>query len=814
MRVLKFGGSSATDPENVKKIIEIIETHKGIKDGLVVVFSAFKGITDKLSLAGEMAAKGEPASNNIKELNDIHFNMVRELLPVRRQPEVISKVMTMIRELSDTLQGVSLIKELSSRSLDTIMSFGERLSALIIFEAIKEKNIGAELLDTRELIKCDGNFGTGKVNFAETNLRIREYFSKKRENLQITTGFIASTLNGETITLGRGGSDYTASILGAALKAEEIEIWKDVPGVMSADPKRVPEAFPIPFLSYEEASEISHLGAKVIYQPTMYPATENSIPLRIMNTLDPSFQGTLIGDTACCTDSVKGISSIEDISLLVLKGEGPEPIPEFTKRFFQALRRKRGDCYLYSHCSSEQSISAAIVPEFTEKAISSLREEFRYEFITGAIKEITVKENLSLVSVIGSGIKHNASCTSKFFSSLERAGVNIHAIAKGSSELNITAVITQKDLTNALNAVHETFFNNGSRCVNLFIAGTGLIGETLLERIRQQYGYLRENENIKLMIRGICNSRKMLIGRAAIDPENWKRLLYESGENRDSALFIKKIIDLKFENPVLADCTAGNEIAIKYKELLSSGVSIVTPNKRANSADYNYYRELQNIAAKERVGFFYEANVCAGLPVLRTVRELTLSGDQITKIEGVLSGSLSYIFNRYGAETSFADVVREASAKGYTEPDPREDLCGTDVVRKLIILIRECGYQINYDEVEIEKPLPDSILEKESKEEFFISLEKNEKWFREIKEKADKEGKVIRYIASYENGKASVKLRMVGSEHPFYHICESENIVAISSRYYNTSPLVIRGPGAGAEVTASAVFADIIRVAH
>lgn len=815
MKVLKFGGSSATDSKNVKKIIEIIENHPYRDDGLIVVFSAFKGITDKLTLTGKTAAKGDSTVTMIKEISDLHFNMVRELLPVTRESEVITKVMTLIRELRETLQGVSLIRELSLRSLDTIMSFGERLSAMIIYEAIRAKNTDVELLDSRELIKCDSNFGAGRVDFNETNMRVKEYFSHNRAKLQITTGFIASTLNGETITLGRGGSDYSASILGAALEVKEIEIWKDVPGIMSADPKRVPAALPVLSLSYEEASEISHLGAKVLYHPTMFPATEKNIAIRIMNTLDPSFMGTVIGgDDNVANESIKGISSIDSISLLILKGIGTEAIPGFSKRFFSALRKKEVECFLFSHCSSEKQITAAIVPEVADEVVASLREEFRYEFMIGEIKSIKIKSDLSLVSVIGSGVRYNSSSTSKFFSALERAEVKIHAIAKGSSELNISAIISKRELTDALNSLHESFFNNDAKSVNLFVVGTGLIGGTLLSRLAQQTHYLNEKENVNINLRGICNSRKMVIGRTIIPAEGWSDHLEKFGERGNLEQFIEKIIEYKFDNALLVDCTAEDKVAPLYKRILNSGISVATPNKVANSSDYEYYKELHNAAVNKRAGFFYEANVGAGLPILRTIKELVLSGDVITKIEGVLSGSLSFIFNKYDGETPFVKVVNEALALGHTEPNPWEDLSGNDVVRKLIILLRESQLNIDTRDIVVERPLPDSLLGYHTKESLHDALSNNESWFAQIKRNADKENKRIRYIASYENGKASVKLKSVGPDHPFFYMQEGENCVAINSKYYNTIPLVVRGPGSGAEVTTSALFADIIRNAR
>jgi len=815
MRVLKFGGSSAGNPESVKNIIEIILKHKAKNDGLIVVFSAFKGMTDKLIEMGKMAANGDMTySILVEEFNNIHYKMVVELIPVRRQSSVTSKVMSTIRELSDTLQGVSLVKELTPKSLDTIMSFGERLSAMIIFEAVKKREPEAELLDTREIIICNDNFGSGKVNFPETNCLISEYFSRERGKVQIATGFIASTAKGEIITLGRGGSDYTASVLGAALNAEVIEIWKDVCGVMSADPKRVPDAFPVPSLSYEEAAEISHLGAKVIYPPTMHPATEKKIPLRIMNTLDPSFEGTLISAEYFNPKSVKGVTAIEEISILVLKGSGSEGISEIAKRFFSALYREKIEFFLFSHCSSEQSISVAVTPSFVKRAQKCIQEEFRYELVTSTIEEITIKENLSIVSVVGSGIRYAASSTAKLSKSLEKTDIEILSIAKGSSELNISAVIPAKDLTRALNSIHESFFDNGSKNVNIFIAGTGLIGKALLSQIERQRNYLREKECIKLNVKGLCNSNKMLVAAHPVDLQKWNNTLEEKGEKSDKDIYIKNIIELKAENSVFVDCTASEEFTTKYKELLSAGVSVATPNKRANSGSYKDYEELRSAARANKASFFYEANVCAGLPVLRTIKELVLSGDTITKIEGILSGSLSYIFNTYDTTRKFADIVREAAEKGYTEPDPREDLSGTDVVRKLTILVRECGYKLDASHVGIFRPLPGSVKQGSSVEEFYENLAKNENWFKDLKEKADKEGKALRFVASYQDGKASASLQMVGREHPFYHICQSDNVVAIHSRYYNSTPLVIRGPGAGAEVTAAAVFADIIRVGH
>jgi aspartokinase/homoserine dehydrogenase 1 len=814
MRVLKFGGSSVGNPGRVKEVIGIILNHKKKQAGLVVVFSAFQGVTNTLVEMGKMASAGDDGYISLmEELKTTHFNMVKALIPVRKQCRVNSNILSLFKELGDTLQGVSLIRELPLKTQDLIMSFGERLSTWIIFESIREQEADAEFLDARLIIKCDENFGSGRVIFNSTDSLIEKYF-KDHAGLQIVTGFIASTLKGDTITLGRGGSDYTASILGAALRADEIEIWTDVDGVMSADPRRVPEAFPIPYLSYDEAMEMSHFGAKVIYPPTMYPATQNKIPLRIMNTLNPSFPGTLIGEDLGSREyAIKGVSSIDDVSVLLVQGSGLVGVAGAAKRVFSALAGLDINAILISQASSEHSICIAVLPHAAEKAKSCIEEEFRYEILTGGMKKVLIQEDLSIITVVGSKMIHSPGCSGKLFSSLGRIGVNIVAIAQGSSELNISAVISKQDLTKALIAIHGSFFNNGARSVNLFIAGTGLTGSTLLKQIEKQGEFLKEQERIKINIKAVANSRQMTFSETGIAPGQWQKALTDAGEKTDVRKFIERIKEMNPVNAVLVDCTPGDELARKYKELLSWGISVVTPNKRANSGAYSYYLDLHRASLKSKAKFLYEANVGAGLPVIRTLRDLILSGDEIFSIEGVLSGSLSYIFNTYNGSIPFADVVKEARERGFTEPDPRDDLNGTDVARKLLILARECGYNIEYNDLEIEKPFPENLNTGNTQEEFFDNLSSNESWFRNLYKKAAGQGKVLRYIASYENKNARISLQLVGKEHPFYQLGSNDNIIAVKSKYYNNRPLVIQGPGAGADVTASAIFADIIKIA-
>lgn len=808
MRILKFGGTSVGSPENIKKTIAIIQKTQQ-KHDLAVVVSAFTKITDHLIHTATLAAKGDPGyKDQLNEIKKRHLEAVQELISGKRFAEVQKNVEKTLEELENLLQGIALIKEISLRTMDLVMSFGERLSAYIISEAMD-----AKFLDAREIVRTDENFSYAKVNFPETNKNIQEFF-QKNPGLYIITGFIGSTADNETTTLGRGGSDYSASIFGAALDADEVEIWTDVDGIMTADPRKVKKAFSLKQISYIEAMEMSHFGAKVIHPPTMQPAMQKGIPISIRNTFNPDFPGSMIGTKSDSTKlPIKGISSISAISLLRLQGSGMIGVPGVSKRLFGALSQQKISVILITQASSEHSICFAIDPKVSEKAKAAIEEEFEFEIRAKQIDPIVIEKDLSIIAVVGENMHNTPGMAGKLFRALGKNGINIAAIAQGSSELNISTVIKQVDEIKALNAIHDAFFLSGNKTLHLFMIGAGQIGSTLINQIREQADFLSQNHSLEFKLAGIGNSKKMHFNENGIDLKDWQKSL-ENGEQMDHKLFAKKIIDLNLPNSIFIDCTASEQVPEIYPEILSQSISIVTPNKKANSGSCKNYKDLKTAAREANVKFLYETNVGAGLPVISTLNDLLISGDKIIKIEAVLSGTLSYIFNTFGGAKSFSETVLEAKNKGYTEPDPRDDLNGLDVGRKLLILARESGLEAEMEEIKIENLIPENCRQVSNIEEFFKKLKENDPQFNEIQAKAAKANQKLRYIGTIENGKAQVSLQSVDQNHPFYSLSGSDNIISFTTNRYKDRPLVVKGPGAGAEVTAAGVFADILRIGN
>jgi aspartokinase/homoserine dehydrogenase 1 len=816
MKVLKFGGTSVGSAESMKAVAEILLQNKKEKKQFSVVFSAMSGITNLLIETGKKASASDNSyKETLKSIETKHITTVKALIDVKVQSRVVAYIKTLSNELEDLLHGVYLLKELSPRTLDLIVSFGERLSAYIMSEFIAQSGLACEMLDARKIIKTDGNFGNAKVDFKTTDKNIKAYF-KDKKSAQIITGFIASTEKGETTTLGRGGSDYTASIIGAALDAELIEIWTDVDGMMTADPRKVKQAFTLPAISYVEAMEISHFGAKVIYPPTLQPVFNKKIPIAIRNTFNPTFAGTLISEKTTSDSSfmIKGVSSIENISLLTLQGSGLQGVTGVSARLFSSLARQKTNVILITQASSEYSICFAIDAKETQKAKAAIEEEFAIEIASKKIDKVVVKENLSIVAIVGDNMKNTPGISGKLFSTLGKNNVNVIAIAQGSSELNLSVVIEQVNISKALNALHESFFLSDIKTINLYVVGLGLIGNTLLKQIQKQSAHLQKDKLIKINVVGITNSKKMLFSEAGISLSSWKEKLEEKGEKSNMKEFVNRIQKMNLQNSVFIDNTSSKDVVAHYETILGSRVSIVTPNKVANSGSYEEYKKLHQIAFKNGIKFLYETNVGAGLPVINTLQDLLLSGDKIIKIEGVLSGTLSYIFNTFKGDKKFSDVVKEAKEKGYTEPDPRDDLNGKDVARKILILSREAGYEMELEDIKVENILPAPCVKAKTVEEFFIQLEKHNSVFAKQREEAEKKGKVLRFIAKMENGKAGITLESVDGNHPFYALSGSDNMISYTTERYKDRPVVIKGPGAGAEVTAAGVFADIIRISN
>ncbi len=814
MKVLKFGGTSVGSNDSIKLVGDILSQYHSLGTPLIVVVSAQMGVTNLLQDIGESAVTGDvdQVNQGIITIQDRHFNTVKELLPVKDQSQVLAHIKRMINELEEVIHGVALLKELSTRSKDLILSFGERLSAFTIHNYLKHLGLPSICVDSRDLIQTDAQFGSASVNFKMSNKKIADYF-KDRQGMPVVTGFIAANNLGQTTTLGRGGSDYTAAILAAALDASEIEIWTDVDGVMTADPNIVARAFSLTALSYVEAMELTHFGAKVIYPPTLQPAFAKNIPLKIRNTFNTNFEGTLISKEAHTPDMpIKGISSIRFVALVNIQGSGMVGVPGVASRLFGALGRSGVNIILITQASSEHSICFAINPEQSDIAKSILDEEFSYELNAGLIDPISIEQSHSIVAIIGENMCKTPGIADKLFGALGKNGINVVAIAQGSSELNVSVVIDEHNLPKALKVLHGAFFLSNRRLLNLFMVGTGLIGRTLLQQIQKQYEFFYNQRLLEIRLIGVANTRKMLIDPDGISIENWKDTLESSGGDTDLDDFIEQMKEQNLPNSVFVDNTAGSDVPAVYQQVLESSISIVTPNKVANSQSMQQYHKLQKTAFQKRVKFLYETNVGAGLPIIKSLNELVLSGDNITRIQGVLSGTISYIFNSFNGSKKFSEIVREAQEKGFTEPDPRDDLNGMDVARKILILAREVGLSLELDDVNIEPLLAPACFEASSVEEFFEVLEDQDPVMAARIQAAAKQGKVLRYVATLQDGIASINLEPVGSDHLFYSLSGSDNIIAFSSDRYQEKPLLIRGPGAGAEVTAAGVFADLIEV--
>lgn len=812
MKVLKFGGTSVGTVHSITEVTEIIQKKHSKSQGIAVVFSAMSGVTNKLLEAGQIAASGNTAYSSLLDtVEERHFEVIKALVPVKSQSAILARIKGELNDLEDFLKGITYIRELSPRTCDFLLSFGERLSTQMIAYILKEKGLSAQYVDARTLIRTNSQYGFAEVESTTTHENIAQQI-QDQSVIYCITGFIAADVNGITTTLGRGGSDYTASIVGAALNADVIEIWTDVNGMMTADPRKVKNAFSIPEISYTEAMELSHFGAKVIYPPSLIPAFQRNIPIRILNTFESTHPGTVISKTVPQKAySITGISSIDDIALVNLQGNGMIGVAGVSAKLFGLLADNKISVILITQASSEHSICFAVEPTAGEKVRHILEKGFKSEIENGEIENVNVQYNLSILATVGEGMRSSSGISGKLFSVLGKNGINVVATAQGSSELNISVVIKKKDIAKALNAVHESFFEIDGFTLNLFILGpTGLIGRTLLKQIQAQKDYLKKEKNLSIRVVGLSNTRKMLLHPDGLVLENILEKLMEEGEPVNQSEFFEDMQALNLSNSVFVDCSADKNIIQYYAPLLQSNISIVTPNKVANSGSYEEYAALREISRKRNVKFLYETNVGAGLPIINTLQGLINSGDQIRKIEAVLSGTLSYIFNTFNVERMFVDVVKEAKEKGYTEPDPRDDLSGTDVARKILILARECGIKLELEDVENSPLLSNKALSAGSVEEFYKVLEEEDGDYARRIQEAHAEGKRLRFIASYEDGKAKIGLSAVDASHPFYALAGSENIVSFTTDRYEHNPLVVKGPGAGAEVTAMGVFADII----
>jgi len=805
MKILKFGGSSVANAPNIRQVISIICQQRQIDKDFIVVVSALGGVTDTLIDLAELAKQANVSwQDRLAQLITQHEEVICELIePNKRQPS-LNSIMQIFDILRQNLNGVHLLGELSARSLDKITSIGEQLSSTIINAALDGRDINCQLIDARKLLITDDNFGAANILVDPTYQNISNFFQSRSGGF-IVGGYMAATKDGTTTTLGRGGSDYTAALLGAALETSCIDIWTDVDGVLTADPRKVRSAFALTDISYEEAAELAHFGAKVIYPKVMKPARQKQIPIHIKNTFNPRVKGTVISNTAPSSKfDIQGISSLGHACLLRIRLSEDRTIGEMITQIFDILSRAGIKTLLTTQASHEPSFSIAVASDQAQKAKKLVEDSFPLELELERMKPLTLVEHVSIIAIVGRQMKGVPGISGRLFSTLGKNNINVFAIAQGSSELNISTVIRSEDEVPALRALHREFFTPGQNKPNLFLVGTGLIGSALLAQLAEA--------NSPVQLCGIANSKTTAINRNGITIAHWQADL-AAGDPAKNLNLIDEMIRLDLAHTVFVDCTSSDEISTRYGDILEAGMAIVTPNKKAMSGSYNQYQELQNLAAKAPGCFVYETNVGAGLPILHTLQSLIASNDKITEIEAVLSGTLSYIFNTFSTQNiAFSQVVANAKELGFTEPDPREDLNGMDVARKILILARETGLPLELDEVVIDPLLPESCFSSASIDDFFDDLKKMDPIFEQKKQAARAKGNRLAYIASLHQNKAKAGVQEIGSAHPFFNLAGSDNMISICSQRYCETPLVIKGPGAGAEVTASGVFANILSV--
>lgn len=811
MKVLKFGGTSVGSVNSILSVKKIVEA---IDEPVIVVVSALGGITDKLLNTSTMAAQGNLAYE--KELSEIiarHLDVIEGVIEDRWiRMEVQRKVMTLLDELSNIFKGVYLINDLSPKTSDTIVSYGERLSSLIVSNVIK----GAQLFDSRKFIKTVKQFNKHIVDFDETNRLILETFNPLPK-VSLVPGFISSSAEtGEVTNLGRGGSDYTASILASALNASILEIWTDVDGFMTADPRVISSAYVIDRLSFTEAMELCNFGAKVIYPPTIYPVYHKNIPIRILNTFNPAAPGTYISkekERGGSRAIIKGISSINDTCLITVQGLGMVGVIGVNYRIFKTLAKNGISVFMVSQASSENNTTFAVKNADADLAVQVLNEEFALERAQGDMNDTVAEKDLATVAIVGENMKRTPGIAGKLFGTLGRAGISVIACAQGASETNISFVIKLKYLRKALNSIHDSFFLSEYKVLNLFIAGIGTVGGNLLEQIRIQRPKLMEQNGLKLNVVGISNSKKARFLREGINLDNYREELRLHGEDSNPQHLCDEILKMNIFNSVFVDCTASTDVAALYGTLMNNNVSVVAANKEAASSPYENYIKLKETARHRDIKFLFETNVGAGLPIINTMNDLINSGDHILKLEAVLSGTLNFIFNTISAEIPFSKAIQMAKESGYSEPDPRIDLCGKDVIRKLVILAREAGYRVEQSDVKRNLFIPESFFEG-TLEDFWRQVQTLDSHFEQQRQQLEAEGKHFRFVARMENGACEVGLQAVDSHHPFFDLEGSNNIIMISTERYHEYPMIIKGYGAGADVTAAGVFADIISIAN
>ncbi len=815
MKVLKFGGTSVGTVESLRSVKKIVE---GRQKPTIIVVSALGGVTDLLIATARAAAAGknEEYMESYATIARRHHDVIEGIVPVHLQDECRMRVDAMLDELGNIFQGVSLLGEVSSRSLDTIVSYGERLSSFIISKIIS----GARLFDSRQFIKTVNQFGKHVLDNNATQPLLLAELGPADFDVAVVPGFIASdSATGDVTNLGRGGSDYTAAIIAAALDAEELEIWTDVDGFMTADPRVISNTYVIDHLTFVEAMELCNFGAKVVYPPTIYPVFHKNIPIRIKNTFNPDAPGTLISsnreEQEARTDgkSIKGISSISDTCLITISGLGMVGIVGVNARIFNALAREGVSVFMVSQASSENTTSFAVRNEDADLALDALHREFATELESGEFNPIHAEHNLATVAIVGENMRHATGVAGRLFNTLGRNGINVIACAQGASETNISFVIRLKDQKKALNVIHDSFFLSDTQVLNLFIIGIGNIGRHLIQQLAQQHDNLLRDKALDLKVVGIANSRKAIFDREGLDITTYREALEDSDTVSSPELIRDRVIGMNIFNSVFVDCTSSPEIAALYPALLEHNINIVAANKIAASGSYDLYDRLKRLAHSKDVKYLFETNVGAGLPIINTINSLINSGDTILRLEAVVSGTLNFIFNLLGPKASFSQAIEAARREGYSEPDPRVDLSGTDVIRKLVILAREAGYRIEQEDVSRQPLIPEKYF-CGTVDEFMQTIHEMDADFEQRRCDAEKRGERFRYVARLDNGDASVSLESVGMSHPFYNLAGSNNVIMITTERYKEYPMIIKGYGAGADVTAAGVFADIISIAN
>ena len=809
MKVLKFGGTSVGTPASLRNVKDIVESSK---EQVIVVVSALGGITDQLINTAKLACKGEISYlQQYAMIVERHLHVIDEVVAEEKRLDVKSIVNPLLEELGNVFRGINLIKDLSPRTLDVVQSYGERLSSVIISRVIN----GAKHFDSRNFIITKKQFGKHVLDTEATTKAIHSIFDNADFNIAVIPGFISTDKDGDITNLGRGGSDYTAAIMAATLDAESLEIWTDVDGFMTADPRVIDKAYVIDHLSFPEAMELCNFGAKVIYPPTIYPVFHKNIPILVKNTFNPTAKGTLISSNSNGTEgkAIKGISSINDTSLITVSGLGMVGIYGINARIFDALARNGVSVFLVSQAASENNTSIAVKSSDAQLAADVIKEEFSLELQRGELTGVEITDDLATVAVVGENMRHTAGIAGKLFNTLGRNGISVIACAQGATETNISFVIEGPNLTKALNVIHDSFFLSETQVLNLFIVGIGNVGRRLLSQISHQQEKLLKEKALQLKVVGIANSKKVVFDPEGIDLSHFEERLKVSEIDATPKNIKDGVIGMNIFNSVFVDCTASVEIAEYYADLLSNNVNVVAANKIAASSNYDNYAKLKGIARKKDVKFLFETNVGAGLPIINTINNLINSGDKILRIEAVVSGTLNYIFNVLSKDIPLSKAILMAREAGYSEPDPRIDLSGKDVIRKLVILAREAGYRVEQEDVKRELFIPEKYFEG-SIEDFFNSIKELDDTFEQKRIEAENKNEQFRFVAKLDDDKASVSLQMVNQNHPFYALEGSNNVISLTTERYKEYPIIIKGYGAGADVTAAGVFADIISIAN